>query len=513
MTEKDIKINSIALNNIKLDELIKVDSADGSEDANVKRETSASAEKSTGLNSPYVVINGYNISRFMRNFSMDLCGFIPVIRFTFAAADTIFMSVNYPKDGDIASVYIRSADNYYKPFRMDFLILSVDGEVSSAYSEKGSDPEGQFFRFAIVAECYIPGLYKQRIKSFPAKPSIDALLEVSQDINLGFSTNDKATNDIMSWLCPNYSYYDFIQEVAIRAYKDDETSFYDCWIDSYYNLNFVNLGTQFAFEGISTEKAYFTPGYTPNGIKVDSAVPGTPSPQTASVPLVLTNYTGSDVTPFFINGYTLTSRAGNNSNSMGYITNIGFYDDIDQPGEPKKKYVKYDVESITTDNVSTGSMLQKGRVRSADYKEETRSEWLGVLNRFADGSGVHQNYLHSKFQNLININDVTKLTLEVELSTYYPGIIRGQVVPVSIYITTGGNRQQNVGQLPNDKPNTTNTATLDSFLSGNYVVMGMEVTWTSTGKMREKLILAKRTWQANSSGPVQRSFPNIIVNK
>ncbi len=53
MTEKDIKINSIALNNIKLDEMVKVDSADGSEDASVKRGTSASAEKSTGLNSPY----------------------------------------------------------------------------------------------------------------------------------------------------------------------------------------------------------------------------------------------------------------------------------------------------------------------------------------------------------------------------------------------------------------------------------------------------------------------------
>jgi hypothetical protein len=296
---------------------------------------------------------------------------------------------------------------------MDFLIMSVIGDVSSAYSENGTDPEGENFRFNIVAECYIPGLYKQRIKAFPNMPSIDALLEVSQDINLGFSTNDKSTNDIMSWICPNYSYYDFIQEVSIRAYKDDETSFYDCWIDSYYNLNFVNLGTQFAFEGQSTEVGYFTPGYGTKNAKTDAAIPGTATPKMTSVPLVLTNFTGFGVTPFFINGYTLTSRAGNNSNNMGYITNIGFYDDIEQPGEPKKKYVKYDIESITTDNVSTGTMLQKGRVRSDSYKDETRTEWLGVLDRFADGSGVHQNYLHSKYQNLININDVTKLTLVI----------------------------------------------------------------------------------------------------
>jgi hypothetical protein len=512
MTEKDIKINSIALNNIKLDELLKVDNADGSEDINVQRDTNASEEKSTGLLSPYVYINGYNVSRFMTNFNLDLSGFMPVLRFTFSAADTIFISVNYPKDGDLVSVYIRSADNYYKPFRMDFLILSVVGDVSSSYSDEGSDPEGEYFRFSVIAECYIPGIYKQRIKAFPNMNSIDALLEVSQDINLGFSTNDKSTNDIMSWICPNYSYYDFIQEIAIRSYKDDEVSFYDCWIDSYYNLNFVNLGAQFAFEGEVKEECYFVPGYTPKSPKVDT-IPGTPTPGISSSPLLLTNFAGYEITPFFINGYTLTSRAGNNSNQMGYITSIGFYDDIDQPGNPVQKYVKYDIESITTDNVSTGTMLQKGRVKSKDYKEETRSEWLGVLNRFSDGSGVHQNYLHSKYQNLVNLNDVTKMTLEVELSTYYPGIIRGQVIPVAIYVTKGGNRQQNVGKIPNNQLNKTLQPTLDSFLSGNYVVMGMEVYWTLSGGMRQKLILARRTWQANSSGATQKGSPISILNR
>jgi hypothetical protein len=283
-------------------------------------------------------------------------------------------------------------------------------------------------------------------------------------------------------------------------------------VDSYYNLNFVNLGSQFAFEGQSREVGYFVPGYTPKSPKVDT-FPGVSTPEISSVPLVLTNFAGSQVTPFFINGYTLTSRAGNNSNQMGYITNIGFYDDVDDPETPSEKYIKYDIESITTDNVSTGTMLQKGRVRSDEYKNETRTEWLGVLNRYSDGSGVHQNYLHAKYQNLININDVTKLTLEVEMSTYYPGIIRGQVIPVAIYVSKGGNRQQNVGQIPNNKANTGLQPTLDSFLSGNYVVMGMDVYWTRTGGMREKLILSKRTWQANSSGATPKAFPNSVINK
>ena len=87
------------------------------------------------------------------------------------------------------------------------------------------------------------------------------------------------------------------------------------------------------------------------------------------------------------------------------------------------------------------------------------------------------------------------------------------MIPVAIYVSKGGNRQQNVGKIPNNAPNKTLQPTLDSFLSGNYVVMGMEVYWTLSGGMRQKLILARRTWQANSSGASKKAFPISVLNK
>ena len=224
MTSEDIKLGALALNNMKLDELLKVDSSNGSDNIQTKREMGANSEASTGVVSPYISINGYNITNFLINFHLDLSGFLPAVTFSFSAAETVFISVNYPKDGDIVSIYMRSPGDFYKPFRMDFRILSVDGDVSSRYSDSGSDPNGTSFKFMIIAECNVPGLYTPRIKSFKSMPSSDALLEVSQDINLGFSTNEKATEDTMTWICPNYSYYDFIQEVTSRAYKDDESN-------------------------------------------------------------------------------------------------------------------------------------------------------------------------------------------------------------------------------------------------------------------------------------------------
>lgn len=515
MLSDSIKIVTLALNNMKLDELIQNDRANGSSDPDLQRELGAGQEKSTGLNSPFMTINGYNVSKYLDSFSLDLSGFLPVVRFSFSTSETVFISVNYPKDGDIVSAYMRSAGDFYNPIRMDFKILSVSGGVSSSYSPQGSDPNGSFFKFHIVAECYIPGLYAPRIKSFGRTNSSDVLLDVSQDLNLGFATNEKTTNDVMRWLCPNYSYYDFIQEVCLRAYKDDEQSFFDCWIDPYYNLNFINMGSQFAFEGNPTQEVLILPGYTRGGIKPDVAMPGTPAPDPIKVPLVLTNAIGAGVNPFFINGYTLTSRAGNTTNALGYITEIGFYDEEAEEQAAAGKYVKYDIETQTTDNVKPGAILQKGRARDNQYKNETRREWFGVLNYFPDiDDGVHQNYYHATVQNTINIGDVSKLTLEVELSSYFPGIIRGMVIPVSIYVFDPGLRQQNSGNLSNRESNTGMNPTIDNFLSGNYVVTGMDIYWSKlSGGMKQRLILSKRTWTANSSGTIPKAFPISIETR
>jgi hypothetical protein len=512
---EDIKIASIALNNMKLDELTSIDPAKGSDDPSVKNAVNAYEEKNLGLVIPYIKINSFVISNGLKNFNLDLSGFLPVMTFTFIPSDPVFISTAFPKDGDIVSLYIRTPGDYYKPLRMDFKLLTISGGVSSTYSPAKEDPAGNYFKFTVVAECYIPGLYTTRIKSFAEMNSSDVLLDVSQDLNLGFSSNDTTTNDVMTWICPNYSYYDFIQEVASRSYKDDEKSFYDCWIDSYYNLNLVNLGTQFDFKGKVGDTGVYVPGYTRNATRTDAGLPGNPTPSVETAPLVLNNFAGNNIIPFFIKGYTLTSRSGTNSNKTGYITNVGFYDEVSEETDPQNKYVKYDIESITPETVESGTILQKGRARDNNYKEESRINWYGILNSRSesDPSGVHQNFIHAKVQNNINYNDVTKTSLIVELDSYYPGIIRGQVIPVVIYVYESGKRMRNVGDVKNYKENLNTNPVVDKMLSGNYVVIGMEINWTSGDKsISQELILCKRDWTLNSSGAIPKAFP-ITANK
>jgi hypothetical protein len=56
------------------------------------------------------------------------------------------------------------------------------------------------------------------------------------------------------------------------------------------------------------------------------------------------------------------------------------------------------------------------------------------------------------------------------------------------------------------------TPTKDEFLSGNYVVVSMSIYWSmATAGMKQRLILAKRTWKANSSGAAPKAFPISII--
>jgi len=502
----EIRINQISLNNIKLDQQFLV------RDGNSAGDTRANAGERTGVVTPYMTINAYPVGDYLTSFNLDLSGFLPVINFSFYAGNPTFISVNYPKDGDIVSLYIASPDGYYKPIRMDFNILSVKSSVSSKYSDTGdaSDPDGSQFRFSISGECRIPSLYTPIIKSFKNKSSYETLLEISQDLDLGFSTNESTTEDVMTWICPNYSYYDFIQEVCIRSYKDDNSSFFDCWIDPYYNLNFINLGSQFSYDGIVQDEIVYAEGYSSNeNYKPNVSVDGSAQLKLKKAFLLLKNLSDKAVYPFTINGYTLISNSGTNVNKTGYIVNIGFYDENLEEEDPQKKYINYDIESITGKDIYNGQILQKGRGNDDEYKREKRREWLGILNRKDETGGVHLNYLHSKYQNLINYNDCTKFSLKVELDGYFGGIYKGQVVPVQIQVGKVNLRFENVGNSTSGKITSDKGKKIDNFLSGNYVVMGMEISWSPSG-FKQLLYLSKRDWIVNRAGSLPKAFPFVL---
>ena len=506
VSKDDIDVKAIALNSIELDEITDVARTNEGDDREKKTILGDNTDSTYGSVTPTVFINGYHVSPYMNAFSLEMNGFLPVLKFSFIARETAFLSASYPKDGDIVSVYIRSLLEY-KPLRMDFNILSVSSEITSRLDPKGIDPvaKSSNLRFNILAECRIPGLYTHRSKSFSGSNSYETLLEISQELSLGFATNDSSPGDTMSWLCPNYSYYDFVREVTESAYKNDN-SFYLSFVDCYYNLNFINLGNQFSFLKDPKYTALVSIGS--KGVIVDAKIPGGSNPDENEYPLMVSNRYKSGEFPFGINGYILISNSGQKANSTGYITEIIFYDEGSGSQNPTEKVISYDIESVTPDSIDDSMFLQKGRMREEIYREERRVEWMGVLNEYSeDNPGVHSNYFHAQYQNRMNMEDVTKFTLRVELESYFPGIYRGQVLPIEILVINNTDeRKNNSGSLENLESPREDENVVDEFLSGIYVVMGMEIVWDSRG-MKQILNLCRRVWKVNTSGKAQKFSP------
>jgi hypothetical protein len=407
-----------------------------------------------------------------------------------------FLTVNYPKDGDLISIYIRSNVSVYKPIRMDFNVLSVDSNISN-------DPEGTLLIFSIMGECRIPGFYTDVCKAYPNRTSRDALFAVSQDLDLGFATNDSSLNDSMTWICPFLSYYDFIKEITKSSYKDDR-SFYATWVDVYYNLNFVNLNNQLeATDIFQLVKVQKTAGRKQAN---DTAYTGSELQEIDSY-LTITNDPEFAGYPFFINGYTLLSEAGNVTNGAGYIQVVQLYNENAQyQKSPTEKEVSYTIQATTTDKIRDNMVLQRGRASEKEYLKEIRTRWMGILDSGEDGS-VHENYLQARVQNPLNISDITKFTLQVETISYFPGFYRGQVIPVLIYSTDKGTRMQNTGESSNQNSKDTDGKILDQFLSGQYILMGYTVSWREEDGFYQILNLCKREWILNSAGTMPKAFP------
>ena len=73
-------------------------------------------------------------------------------------------------------------------------------------------------------------------------------------------------------------------------------------------------------------------------------------------------------------------------------------------------------------------------------------------------------------------------------------------------------RKANTGTVENYKSDSQDQPVLDNFLSGNYVVVGMDVTYDSARGMRQVLTLAKRQWAINTSGILQKYSPFPLVD-
>jgi len=480
--EKSI-IRSIISPAIELDDMVFDDAFTGTSKnlpENLQgKKTGRQMHLEAGTDYPQVTINSYTFNQQeMNKLQIDATGFLPKLYLKIVLTNTAtFKSQGFPKDGDIISIFIRAKNDVFKPIRNDYLVTAVNGGKGGREGTGGS--------LEIYGDLFIPRMLDENKKAFTGT-SFDALQKICKDLNLGFATNETFTDDEQPWINPNDTYQKYIQKIVNHAWKD-ESSFFSCFIDVYYHLNFINVNNQIDSDG-SIDAAIIDTAVNKNFLS-DSDQEESTQTQFAKLLSDMDNFKGTNM---YITGYRVENNSADVVKEWGYKSYVQFFDQAS--GQPWEIFV----DPITTPGAEEKKILLKGRstIKGPDglskekwWESQNKYFWRGIQYR-----DVHDKYLYAEIWNERNVSELTKLFIEADVERWNPNIYRGERLPIVLH-TQSDVAKRKLDSTPDDqqKPTSDTTAAMDQFYSGYYMVDGMIFTYTMSPKSTDYSDNPKKT--------------------
>jgi hypothetical protein len=454
-------------------------------------------KQNSGLGEPLVQIGSIRLAPGqIRSLKILQDEFVPRIIITLIDRDSEFSAGKFPISNILISVFIKSAVKKLKNFSCDFIITNIN-------SFNISDRDIQY---TFTGDMHIPKLHNNISKAFNQVTSRDALLLIANDLQLGFSDNlTENTNDKMTWLIPNYSYKSAITHISKLAYSN-ETQFFECFIDRYYMLNFINIEKQFEKLDDDLNIAYIL-GDSSNIGGAERANPDKDSLEPASMQLQITNYPGFRDTELFILEYSLVSNHGEILKNNSLKRNLYWYDhggNIDNEltrtsDLDSDNFNEQFIEPLTGKQDNNGTLPQTTSVSEFLDKKTVIGQWVGI-----DYGNAHTHYKFSQLINDHNHKDIEKNMLKVKLFGFSHNIIRGSRLKVEIYIDRESSDIAESNRLDDDSTieqsneisdykGNTEQILRDSFLSDSYYVKTINYSYMN-GIFETDLLLTKRNW-------------------
>ena len=343
---------------------------------------------------PFLWYNSYQIDYVDIQFlELSISNGLPTLKTTFFDTFGKMKDEGFPLDDTRVSLFLNPRSQVLKPIHLDFKIVN--------FSVSGSS-------YTITGLINVPNLYIKNYKSISKKTSFAALQEIAKDCQLGFNSNIDDTNDMMTWINTGDRNMEFIENITDVSYKSDET-FLISYIDYYYNLNYVDLEKELNRD-LRQELGIGNVGLE-EILKIDN------KEQVRN--LVLTN----DASQKEGNNYFASYRIINNSTLVslreGYYTTVKYYDQIN------KDFLIFDVDSITTKGNS--KIILKGAPQDDKFfKDNSNLIYTGKM----DSDNTHKNYNYSYVQNIRNIVDLEKISLEITMTAPNYNLYRFQKILV-----------------------------------------------------------------------------------
>lgn len=461
------------------------------------------ASKGYGEMIPFISINGYVFSEDgLNSMNLNLNSAIPSVDITITDTNSFFAVENYPRSGDVMSLRIASRQvDTFKDIRIDFDIESVMSPPRKPVDQGNGD-----VKYIIKGVMKIPGYFAERCKSYGVGDVLFHLESISTDLKLGFASNIDAGNaeDSMDLLVAYQTTSDVISNTVLHSYISDD-SFQTFFIDPYYYLNFVDVNKMINSENTidDTFANLEIPlnDYPGEEDKIESK-------------LVLTNSERVAGTNISINKYALKYGSGKVARKNGYKRVVQFYENEPNSGNGTLGMISNDIEALSSVSIKDIEEPLKGRRGEERYLDEVKYKYVGRSSNLTNATNTHPNYLFAEIQNTQNMAELSKLSLEVELDSFNPGLYRFQKVPVIIY-TDGfaANSMQEGAELVKNSQGFDNNdesggesksvsgeQSINSFLTAHYIIGGIQIIYkSSTGKLTQKLTLLRREWPASVS--------------
>jgi hypothetical protein len=434
---------------------------------------------------PLIKINDYTIAKDeLEKMVIDTTGFIPeiYIKFTMGSSPNVAVTQSIPKDGDRMNVFVKARNDAFKPIRNDYLITNVE-------TTKGADAQGHGSSIIVYGELFIPTFNDEIITSYNGT-TFDVLQQIAEKLELGFASNEAETDDEQTWICANDNYKNFIKHICSSSWKD-ENSFFKCFIDVYYHLNFINVNNQFS-DSIEIDDALIDTLTSTDAFESEKSV------QTKGKK-IFSNAKGYAGTNNFIQNFRLINQSSETAKRYGYKMHCQFFE--------QNTLNSWDIfsEPLIVSGSADEKILLKGKAGEDFYKTQIKKRWAGLQYSLPEHN-VHEKFLYARIHNLINNAELEKLKVEMHIARANFNIYRGERIPC-IFMTTGDIPKAQAGGTPEEEEEggefkAAGRPVLDKFISGFFMIHGMTFTYNTRnpddpenrGNFIERVTVTRRAW-------------------
>ncbi len=386
----------------------------------------------TGLGlTPFLWYNSYQISQpDIISLELYYDNMIPKAVATFRDSVGFMKKEGFPLDDTKFEIFLNSGSKGLKSIHMKFKLSNFQENRNGSYTITGTIDLKDF--------------YKIKYQSYKGT-SFEALRKVAGELGLGFNSNITNTTDSMSWVNDGKKPNEFVKDVVQHSYISD-TSYVLGYIDFYYCFNYVDIEKEW-LRDISNDVGISSTGM--NNLNEDSV-------KDKIEKLLLTNDPSLSSGPFHFSKYKLNNQSTNISINKGHFTISKVYDSI------KKQFLIFDVDSQTSDG-SKNIILKGAPGDGSEQNENYRTKYSGKM----DTVNVHKNYYYSETQNKVNLDNMVRISIDMELPNANFNIYKFMKVQINFI---------------NQKNGPTNEDVIMQRLTGEWVIIDIGYKW-SKGKM------------------------------